>query len=147
MSGLFWICEWPTTILPLLTGHDLASTAPLVFSNLDRPSAPKAWRPGLALRLWAGPAAVSEHPAMMWFFLLPRGSSFRSADADRFLPNQCQLFDRCRRAWDQSRRPYRRCCRDRRVRHQRPKRLRQACEDDSSPLVSILRRVASSAPL
>jgi hypothetical protein len=54
-----------------------------VFSNLDRPSAPKAWRLGLGARRWAGPAAASEHPAMRWLFLLPRGSSFRSADADR----------------------------------------------------------------
>jgi hypothetical protein len=101
----------------------LAPTVSPSVSNLDRP---KAWRPGLAVRRWAGPVAASEHPAVMWLCLPPCGSSFRSADADRFLANQCRSFDQCTRAWGQSQRPYRRCCRDRRVRHQRPKRLRQS---------------------
>jgi len=53
------------------------------------------------VRLWADLAAASEHPAKMWLFLLPRDSSFRSADADRFLLKQCRSFDRCSRAWGQ----------------------------------------------
>jgi hypothetical protein len=85
----------------------------VVFNNLDRPSAPKAWRLGLAVRRWAGLAAASEHPATMWLFHLPSGSSFRSADADRLLPNQCQSSDLRSRASGQSPRPYRRYCRDR----------------------------------
>ena len=97
-----------------------------VLSSLDRPSLLMAWRPGPAVRRWARPASAFEHPAMTRLCLLSRDSSYRSVGARGYLLNRCQSFDRCSRAWDQSRRPYRRCCRDRRVRCQRSRSLRRS---------------------
>jgi len=118
----------------------------LVFSNLDRLSVPKAWRPGPAVRRWAGPAAASEHPAMRRPFLLSRGSSFRSADAHQFLPNLCQSFDRCSRAWGQNQRLHGPACEAPTLKTITAQPARMSCFIISL-LASILRRVACSAPL
>jgi len=69
-----------------------------LFSTLDPPSQ-TAWRPGPAVRRWAGLASVSEHPGTRSLRHRSRGSSCRSADADWCLQSLCPWSGRCFPTW------------------------------------------------